>query len=75
MSFSSVSYGPWFNLILEMEKAMDSGEYNIHLMFYEDLKKVFLNVYNTYTKKYHCISRAYSFQKSIHQCLVHTSIF
>ena len=34
----TVSYSLWVDLVLEMEEAMRSGEYNIHLMYYEDLK-------------------------------------
>ena len=42
----AVWYGMWFDYILEMEEVMNSGEYNMHLIYYEDLKKVFtINIF------------------------------
>ena len=35
-----VDYGDWFDYVLEMEEIIKKGEYNIHLVYYEDLKEV-----------------------------------
>ena len=35
-----VDYGDWFDYVLEMEEIIKKEEYNIHLVYYEDLKEV-----------------------------------
>ena len=40
MFFSSVDYGDWFDYVLELEDVVNKGEYDIHLLYYEDLKEV-----------------------------------
>lgn len=39
---STVDYGDWFDYVLQMEEEMRKGEYNIHLVYYEDLKEVIM---------------------------------
>lgn len=34
-----VEYDDWFDLVLDWEKEIEKGEYKIHLVYYEDLKK------------------------------------
>lgn len=36
----TVEYGDWFDYALEFEREMDKGDYNIHLVYFEDLKEV-----------------------------------
>ena len=38
-----VDYGNWFDYVLDMEKEMEKGEYDIHLIYFEDLKEVGLS--------------------------------
>ena len=35
-----MDYGDWFVYVKEWEAAMESNDYNIHLLFFEDLKEV-----------------------------------
>ena len=38
-----MDYGNWFDYVLDMEKEMEKGEYDIHLIYFEDLKEVGLS--------------------------------
>ena len=38
-----VDYGNWFDYVLDMEKEMKRGDYDIHLIYFEDLKEVGLS--------------------------------
>ena len=37
----AVEFGDWFDWVLGWEKEIDKGDLDIHLMYYENLKKVF----------------------------------
>lgn len=34
-----LDYGQWFDYVLQMEKEIEKGEHDIHLVYYEDLKE------------------------------------
>ena len=36
----SVEFGGWFDVTLEMEKVLNTGEHKIYPIYYEDLKQV-----------------------------------
>ena len=46
-----VDYGQWFDYVLEMEKEIEKGEHDIHLVYYEDLKEVFIHVFAKFLMK------------------------
>ena len=38
-----MDYGNWFDYVLDMEKEMEKRDYDIHLIYFEDLKEVGLS--------------------------------
>ena len=39
-----MDYSDWFDYVLDFEKEINKGDYNIHLVYYEDLKEVKVKV-------------------------------
>ena len=37
---ATVEYGDWFDYVRDMEKEMEKGDFDIHLVYFEDLKEV-----------------------------------
>ena len=35
-----VEYGDWFDYVRNMDKEMEKGDFDIHLVYFEDLKEV-----------------------------------
>ena len=46
-----MDYGQWFDYVLEMEKEIEKEEHDIHLVYYEDLKEVFIHVFAKFLMK------------------------
>ena len=43
--YIAVEFGDWFDWVLGWEKEIDNGDLNVHLVYFEDLRKVYCKYY------------------------------